>query len=284
MTMPAMTAASQLRDPFLSRAALAADLTGLGVAPGDALMVHAAISKVGRLLDGPDTIIAALSDAVGPEGTVLAYADWGARYEELVDEEGRVPQEWREHIPPFDPQRSRAIRDNGALPEFLRTTPGALRSGNPGASVVALGAKATWFTADHPLEYGYGENSPFARLIEAGGKVLLLGAPLDTLTLLHHAEHLADIPGKRIRRIEVPLATPTGTQWRMIEEFDTGDPIVEGLADDYFAEIVTEFLAGRQGRQGLVGAAPSVLFDAAAITGFGVSWLESRFGLRSSGA
>lgn len=266
---------------FVTRAALAADLAALGLASGDSVMLHAAVSKVGRLLDGPDTIIAALADVVGPEGTVLAYADWEARYEDLVDADGRVPPEWRDHILPFDPERSRAIRDNGVLPEFLRTTPGARRSGNPGASLVALGAKAEWFTADHPLDYGYGGGSPLAKMVEAGGKVLMLGAPLDTLTLLHHAEHLADIPGKRIRRIEVPLATPSGTQWRMIEEFDTGDPIVEGLAEDYFAEIVTEFLANGQGRQGLIGAAPSVLVDAAAITAFGVSWLEERFGSRS---
>jgi aminoglycoside 3-N-acetyltransferase len=263
---------------FVTRTSLAADLARLGLVPGDAVMVHAAVGKVGRLLDGPDTIIAALCDAVGPGGTVLAYADWEARYEDLVDKDGRVPPEWREHVPPFDPQRSRAIRDNGVLPEFLRTTPGALRSGNPGASLAALGAKAEWFTSDHPLDYGYGEGSPLAKLVDGGGKVLMLGAPLDTLTLLHHAEHLADIPGKRIRRIEVPLARPDGTQWRMIEEFDTGDPIVEGLDEDYFAGIVTEFLASGQGRQGLVGAAPSVLVDAAAITAFGVNWLESRFG------
>lgn len=268
--------------PFLTRAALAADLAKLGLACGDTVMVHAAVSKAGRLLDGPDTIIGALSDAVGPNGTILAYADWEARYEDLVDGEGRVPPEWREHIPPFDPERSRAIRDNGVLPEFLRTTPGARRSGNPGASLVALGAKAVWFTADHPLDYGYGAGSPLAKLVEAGGKVLMLGAPLDTLTLLHHAEHLADIPGKRIRRIEVPLATPVGTQWRMIEEFDTGDPIVSGLADDYFAEIVTEFLADNRAGQGPVGAAPSVLVDAAAITAFGVAWLETRFGAPST--
>ncbi|MGX1788434.1 aminoglycoside 3-N-acetyltransferase [Bosea sp. NPDC055332] len=263
---------------FVTRASLAADLAALGLAPGDAVMVHAAVSRVGRLLDGPDTIIAALSETVGTSGTVLAYADWEARYEDLVDEDGRVPPQWRDHIPPFDPQRSRAIRDNGVLPEFLRTTPGALRSGNPGASIVALGAKAEWFTADHPLDYGYGEGSPLAKLVEAGGKVLTLGAPLDTLTLLHHAEHLADIPGKRVRRIEVPLATATGVQWRMVEEFDTGDPIVDGLSEDYFAEIVTEFLAGGRGRRGLIGAASSVLVDAAAITAFGVNWLQARFG------
>lgn len=271
-----MLADSASQPPFLTRAGLAADLAALGLRPGDAVMVHAAISRVGRLLNGPDAVIEALRDAVGADGTVLAYADWDASYEELVDTQGRVPEAWRAHVPPFDAWRSRAVRDNGVLPEFLRTTPGARRSGNPGASVVALGARADWFTADHPLDYGYGEGSPLAKLVAAGGKVLMLGAPLDTMTLLHHAEHLARIPGKRVKRIEVPFATVAGTQWRMVEEFETGEPVVPGLADDYFAHIVTDFLASGQGRQGKVGEAASVLIEAAAITRFAVAWLEGR--------
>lgn len=241
-------------------------------------MVHAAMSRLGPLLGGPDALIEALLDMVGSDGTILAYTDWDASYEALLDAEGRVPDIWREHVPPFDAASSRAARDNGVLPEFLRTRPGALRSGSPGPSVAALGANADWFTRDHPLDYGYGEGSPFARLVAAGGKVLMVGAPGDTMTLLHHAEHLARIPGKRIKRCEVPFATPGGTLWRMVEEFDTADPIVPGLPDDYFATIVSEFLAASQGSEGKIGNAPSLLVDAAAITAFAVSWLERRFG------
>jgi aminoglycoside 3-N-acetyltransferase len=276
-----MAMTSETASPFLTRAGLAADLAALGLRPGDTVMVHAAISRVGRLLNGPDAVIDALGDAVGPDGTILAYADWDASYEELLDAEGRVPEAWRAHVPPFDPGRSRAVRDNGVLPEFLRTTPGAERSGSPGASIVALGARADWFAADHPLDYGYGEGSPLAKLVAAGGKVLMLGAPLDTMTLLHHAEHLARIPGKRVKRVEVPFATAAGTQWRMVEEFETGEPVVAGLADDYFAHIVSDFLASGQGREGRVGAAASVLVEAAAITRFAVAWLEERFADRA---
>ncbi|TCR62252.1 aminoglycoside 3-N-acetyltransferase [Bosea sp. BK604] len=263
--------------PFVTRVRLRDDLERLGVVAGDSLMIHAAVSQVGRLLNGPDALIDAALAALGPDGTVLAYADWDARYDELLDGEGRVPAEWRAHVPPFDAAASRAIRDNGVLPEFLRTRPGARRSGNPGASVAALGAKAEWFTADHALDYGYGEGSPLAKLVACGGKVLMLGAPLDTMTLLHHAEHLADIAGKRSKRYEVPFATTEGTLWRMVEEFDTSDPVVPGLPDDYFATIVSEFLASGRGSQGRIGHAQSVLVDAAAITAFAVSWLEARF-------
>ncbi|MDB5561504.1 MAG: aminoglycoside 3-N-acetyltransferase [Hyphomicrobiales bacterium] len=260
---------------FRTRASLRDDLEQLGIRPGDTVMVHAAMSRVGRLLNGPDALIGALLDAVGDEGTILAYTDWDARYDDLLDAAGRVPAEWRAHIPPFDPAASRAARENGVLPEFLRTTPGARRSGSPGASVAALGARADWIIADHPLDYGYGEGSPLAKLVAVRGKVAMVGAPLDTMTLLHHAEHMAATPGKRVIRYEVPLAMELGTQWRMIEEFDTANPVVPGLADDYFATIVEAFLASGQGVRGQVGAAPSVVVEAAAITDFAIRWLEA---------
>jgi aminoglycoside 3-N-acetyltransferase len=260
--------------PFRTRADLRADLERLGLQPGDAVLAHGALSGVGRLLNGPDALIGALLDAVSPGGTVLAYTDWDARYDELTGPDGRVPDEWREHVPPFDAAASRAARDNGVLPEFLRTTPGARRSGNPGASVAAIGARADWFTTDHPLDYGYGPGSPLARLVEARGRVVMVGAPLDTMTLLHHAEHLADLPGKRVIRYEVPLAAPDGVEWRWAEEFDTADPVVDGFADDYFARIVEDFLATGQGVRGRVGEAESVLVDAAPMCAFAVDWME----------
>jgi aminoglycoside 3-N-acetyltransferase len=270
-----MTGTSSL---LRTRASLRADLQSLGLRPGHIVMVHAAMSRVGRLLNGPDTLIGALLDAVGTDSTILAYTDWDGAYDELLDEHGRVPEEWREHVPPFDPSASRAIRDNGLLAEFIRTTPGAKRSGNPGASVAAIGKAADWFTADHPLDYGYGEGSPLAKLVEIRGKVLMVGAPLDTMTLLHHAEHLARIPNKRVRRYEVPIATSDGVRWRMVEEFDTSEPVVPGLPEDYFATIASELLASGRGTQGVVGEAPSVLVDAACICGFAVEWLERTAG------
>lgn len=258
-------------------AALADDLAALGLAAGSAVMVHASLRRVGPVLGGADGVIAALRDVIGPHGTLLAYTNWCEYYEDALDDDGRLADALKPHIPAFDAAASRASRDHGVLAEAIRTTPGAQRSGNPGASVAALGARAEWFTADHPLDYGYGADTPFARLAAAGGQVLMLGAPWDTMSILHHAEHLACIPGKHVIRLEVPLATPGGVTWRMIEEFDTADPVVDGLADDYFAAIVGDFVRSGQGRQGRVGDADCVLVPAAAITRFAVDWLEARF-------
>jgi aminoglycoside 3-N-acetyltransferase len=204
---------------------------------------------------------------VGPQGTIIGYTDWQSE-----DDIVHLP-EMREHIPPFDPLASRSIRDVGFFPEMLRTTPGALRSANPGASMAAIGGKAAWFTADHALDHGYGPQSPLGKLVEAEGKTLMLGAPLDTMTLLHHAEHLADFTPKRIRRYESPLLIHGETVWRWFEEFDTSDP-PDGLPDDYFATIVEDFLATGKGKRGTIGAAPSVLVEANEIVPFAVAWIE----------
>ncbi len=265
-----------MTDPLpLSPDAIAADLARLGIAAGDLVMVHAACRAVGPVMGGPDGIIAGLRRAVGPDGTIMAYLDWEAAWEDFIDADGRVPDVWRPHVVPFDPARTRAARDNGALAEFLRTTPGALRSLNPGASVTALGPLADAITRDHPLNYGYGPGSPLARLVERGGKVLMLGAPWDTMTLLHHAEHLARLPSKTIIRREIPFARPDGgIDWRWMEEFDTSEPVSDRLPENFIEQIVTDYLATGAGRRDMVGAAPSILVDAADILPFAIKWLE----------
>lgn len=252
-----------------TRRSLAADLAALGLSLGDHVLVHAALRRLGPIAGGADTIVDALRDVLGPGGTILAYCDWQMENEERDD------PALRPHLPPFDPARSRATRDNGFWPELLRTTPGARRSGNPGASMTALGDRAEWFTAGHALDYGYGPQSPLGKLVAAGGKVLMLGAPLDTMTLLHHAEHLADIPGKRIIQYEAPILVEGKTVWRPFEEFDTSNP-PDGLRDDYMATVVEDFLAAGHGRRGMVATAPSVLIAAAEIVPFAVDWLERR--------
>jgi len=261
-----------------TRRTLAAQLRDIGLALDDTVMVHAALRSVGRILGGPDALIDALHDVIGPEGTILVYTDWSDDYHDLLDDDGNVPAALRDDIPPFDPVASRARRANGAIAELVRTRPGAKRSANPGASFAAVGGRAGWFTADHALDYGYGEQSPFAKLVQARGKVLMLGAPLDAMSLLHHAEHLARIPGKRVVRTEVPILVEGRTVWRRFEEFDTSDPVVEGLPEGYFATVVEDFLATGRGVRGTVGDAASVLVPAAEMADFAVHWLESRFG------
>ncbi len=256
---------------------IARDLRAIGLGAGDMVMVHAAMRRVGPLIGGPDTLIGAIREVIGDAGTLAVATDWHAPYLEhrLTDAQGRVLPEWRDHIPPFDRASTRAVRDNSVIAEFLRTTPGALRSANPNCGIAAIGGRAAWLVADHPLDFGYGPGSPLAKLVEAGGRVLMIGAPLDTMTLLHHAEHLADVPDKRVLDMEIPHATPGGTHWRMTQEYESTEAIVAGLPDDYFATLLTDYLRAGHGRQGAIGQAPSILVDAAGIVAFATRWIET---------
>lgn len=252
-----------LKPMAIYRESLAADLSRLGVQPGDLVMVHASLRALGPVVGGAASVIRALLDAVAPNGTLAAYVDVELFYE---DDEPDPPV--------FDPLTAPAARDHGILHEVLRTWPGAIRSGHPDAGVAAIGPAAGWLTDAHPLQYGYGEGSPLAKVVQRGGKVLMLGAPLDTITLLHHAEHLARIPDKRVHRYRRRMPGAEGPVWVDFEEFDTGDPVHPALAENCIEQIALAALAAGVGTRGRVAEADCYLFDARPLVAFGVEWLE----------
>lgn len=52
------------------------DLAGLGLAPGDTVMFPTRLSAIGYVPGGPQTVIDALPDVVGPTGTLLVTCGW----------------------------------------------------------------------------------------------------------------------------------------------------------------------------------------------------------------
>lgn len=267
----------------IGRTALAEQLRALGVQAGGVVMVHTRMSALGWVLGGSETVVRALLDAVGPDGTVMAYAGWQDHVYRDTDWPAEHRAAYVADPPVFDVATAEAVHDHGRIPERLRTWPGAARSVHPEASVVAVGALAKWLTEEHPDDDAYGAGTPFARLVEAGGQVLLLGAPLDTATLLHHAEAIADVAGKRRITYRIRVAGGDGGfEERTYDDIDTGDgafPYEQlGLDDDPFAVIARAALAAGIGVGGEVGASASHLFPASGLARFGVAWLEERFG------
>jgi aminoglycoside 3-N-acetyltransferase len=265
----------------VTRSRLVEDLRRLGLREGGITMVHTRMSAIGWVIGAAETVVRALLEALGPEGTLMAYASW----EEHVYRAGDWPPEHRRAYlaepPVFDVATAEAARDHGRIPERVRTWPGAEHSGHPEAAVVAVGARARWLTEGHPADDAYGPDSPFARLVEAGGQVLMLGAPLDTVTLLHHAEAIARAEPKR--RVTYRVATADGGRVteRTFTDIDTSAgafPYQElGLDEDAFAVIAGAALAAGIGVRGRVGYAESHLFPAPELTAFAVAWLEGRF-------
>jgi aminoglycoside 3-N-acetyltransferase len=229
-------------------------------------MVHSSLRAIGPITGGAATLIRALLESIGPTGTLAAYVDFEPFYEEGDPE-----------IPVFDKLTASAARDHGILHELIRTWPGSLRSDHPGAGVSAIGAQAQWITSEHPFHYGYGPGTPFDKLHQLNAKILMLGAPLDTITMLHYAEHLANIPDKTILRYRQLMPTSQGPQWVDFEEFDTGDPVHPSLPNNVFEQIAEAFLASGQGTQSPLGNATCTRLDSQALIPFAINWFENFF-------
>jgi len=267
----------------IGRARLAEDLRRLGLREGAIAMVHTRMSALGWVIGGSETVVRALLDVLGPHGTLMAYASWADHVYHAEDWPAEHRDAYRAEPPVFDVATGEVDRDYGRIPERVRTWPGAQRSAHPEASVVAVGARAHELCADHPDDDAYGARSPFARLVQSGGQVLLLGAPLDTITLLHHAEALARSPRKRRVTFEVNVVRDGDVVKRTYTDIDTSEPGALpyedlGHDEDDFAIIGRAALAAGAGERGQAGQAECHLFDAAQLTRFAVAWLEDRFG------
>ncbi|MFF3765172.1 aminoglycoside 3-N-acetyltransferase [Streptomyces sp. NPDC001922] len=264
------------------RSRISRDLTALGLADGDIVMFHTRMSAIGYVAGGPQTIIGALRDVVGTQGTLMVTCGWNdAPPYDFVT----WPQGWQSALraehPAYDPDLSEADHNNGRLPEALRRWPGAVRSRHPDAGFAALGAAAAELMADHPWDDPHGPDSPLARLVGRSGRLLLIGAPLDTMTLLHHAEALAKAPGKRFVDYEQPILVQGQRVWRRFHDIDSEDGAFDYSAvvpegQEPFEAIGRDMLAAGIGRQGRVGAAESHLFEAAEVIDFATAWIEQK--------
>ena len=262
---------------MFTRSDLARDLRSLGLTEGDLVMVHASVRAVGAVAGGPDEIHLAIKDVIGSDGTLMMYASC-PRY---VDEVGRgnltaaEEAEILEKLPAFDPFTARSARDNGALVELLRTYPGSRVNPHP-ARFVAWGAKVDRLFARQPWHYAFGLDSPLERFVELDGKILMLGSDRDTVTFLHYAEHIVDIPGKRVARFQVPVLEEGRRVWREMEEIDTsGAGAHPSWPDRFFAEIVDAHIAETANRGGRVGNAPSWLLSARALLAFALERMRA---------
>lgn len=253
-----------------SREELAVGFRGLGVAPGDVVMLHASVRSVGPIAGGPDDIHLALKDALGSDGTLVMYASCPSYVDEIgrgnltADEEREV----FEKLPAFDPLTARSQRENGTLVEFLRTYPDSIVN-NHVARFVVWGRHAVHLTSGQPWNFAFGGGSLLDRFVALNGKILLLGCDHDTVTFLHYAEHVVDIPGKRVARFKVPVNDNGTRVWRDMEEFDTADAGAHpNWPPRFFARVVDTYLRQSGNTGARVGDAESVLFDSRGLLDF----------------
>jgi aminoglycoside 3-N-acetyltransferase len=168
----------------ISREQLVEQLHALGVEAGDVLLVHTSFRAVRPIEGGPEGLIHALRESIGPEGTLVTPA-WTGSDEEV-----------------FDPNTTRAAEMLGIVPDTFWRMPGVRRSDHPFA-FAAAGPRAAHITGDPFVVPPYSPHSPLARVHELDGRVLLLGVGHDANTTVHLAEILAGVPYRVPKHITI---------------------------------------------------------------------------------
>jgi aminoglycoside 3-N-acetyltransferase len=259
-----------------SRTDLSAGFRDLGIVSGDTVMLHASIRAVGEIAGGPDEIHLALKDVLTPEGTLMMYASCPAFYDEVGRGHLSSSQErdLLEKLPAFDALTARSQRDNGALVELFRTYPGSMVNSHV-ARFVVWGKHAEYLISKQPWNYAFGRDTALERFVDLDGRILLLGCDHDTVTFLHYAEHLVDLPDKRIARYKVPVSENGQRVWRDMEEFDTSDQGAHpNWAERFFARLADTYLTKTNNRGGRVGDAQCFVLDARGLLVFALQIMK----------
>lgn len=242
-----------------TRESLASGLSRLGVTPGMTLLVHCALSRLGWVSGGAQTVVRALLDAVGPAGTVVMPAQSSQLSDPANWQAPAVPPAWiatiQATLPPFDP-RTTPTRGMDAVAELFRTWPGARRSPHPLCSFAALGPLAESITATQALGDPFGHGGPLGCLYRERAGILLLGTGFDACTALHMAEVLASPPPPRISE-GAPVWMDGQRRW-VAFDLPAGDA-------DRFPSLGEALVRQGLARTGQVGSASCHLLDLRAV-------------------
>lgn len=150
-----------------------------GLSTGDTVLVHSSLRALGPVQGGAETVIDALLDTLGPEGTLVMPTHTSR----VVNATQPV---FHERLTPSQV---------GVLTNVFRLRPQVVRSLHPTHSVAAYGPRARALIAGHERDQTpCSATSPYGRLCDWVGKVLMIGVPLNRCTLFHGCEEWANLP------------------------------------------------------------------------------------------
>jgi len=151
-------------------------LETLGIKEGDGLLVHSAIHFLGYPRGGVGMYLDAIRSVIGQQGT-LAVPAFNFNFATSAR---------------FDPKVTPS-KGMGIFSEYVRQQTEARRTLHPMQSLVVLG----YYTEDLTLRdtpSAFDPGSAFERMLELDFKLLLLGADIQSVSMLHYSEQRADVP------------------------------------------------------------------------------------------
>lgn len=156
----------------VTQADIVRGLRELGLEAGDTVLVHTSMKSFGQVDGGPEAIIEALLEVLGPQGClVMSTLTIGVKESPVV----------------FDVRETASVA--GLVTNVFRKRPNAYRSHHPVSSAAAEGRGAEVIARFHS-ETPCGLISPIGQVYLRGGWCLFMGAPWASNTMFHVAEEL----------------------------------------------------------------------------------------------
>ena len=168
----------------------------LGLCNGMTVEVIGSIQDMGFIAGGVQTVVDALIETVGYNGTILMPFNCVGNTEPstwinpIVQPE--LVKEIRTKLPPFNPKESETL-SNSSIVDNLRRRDGILISYHPNRAYVAWGKYSKLLCNSQPLNFAYSYNSPANKLNDLKGYTLLLGVDYDQATSLLFAQYFNDL-------------------------------------------------------------------------------------------
>jgi len=247
------------------------DLFNIGVREGMLILLHSSLSSIGWVSGGAVTVILAIENILGTEGTLIMPAYSGDLSDPAEWVNPPVPGSWwntiKDTMPPYDCDLT-PTRGIGVIPEVFRKQKGVLRSSHPQVSFIARGKHAKYITSNHSLEFGCGEKSPLKKIYDLDSFILMLGVDHSSNTSIHLAEYRANYSKKKIIMHGAPIMIGQERKWIEFKDY-------EDKVDD-FVEIGKDFIKCRRYSINVnyISQAKSQFFRQKDIVDYAVEWIE----------
>ncbi len=180
----------------LSKKEIVEILKANGLESGMIVEVHCTLPKLGYVIGGAQTVVDALMEVVGYQGTILMAMhslenSEPTFWENPLTDYELVPKV-RESMPAYHRKESDAFQ-MGEVAQNFRRREGVVISSHPSHAFAAWGKYAKFLCNHQSLHFCLSEESATARLAELKASVLLLGSGYDQCTCMHLAEYRSDV-------------------------------------------------------------------------------------------
>lgn len=194
---------------MLTFAQLVSEFRALGLCAGDVLLVHSSYKSFGGVEGGPPTVIDALLEVLGPEGTLIMPT---------FNFDFTKGKPWDVRSTPSQ---------MGVLTELVRTDPRAKRVFHPIYSFAVIGKYADYLSG---LRYksSYERNSVFGKLRDLDGKIMVIGLSYtNSMTFFHHVEQMEGVDYRFLKQFTGQVTDENGNTYTdtfemLVRDIDRG--------------------------------------------------------------